>query len=138
LVPLPHPDLPARMIIELLRSGQSVCFRARGRSMWPSIPSGSRIQVSPCPVSELEVGQVAAYERDGRVVVHRIERISPVGLHFAGDSLAMRDGCIVSQQVLGRARVLKRRRLRLRLPSRQELRWLGRALLRRLRPTSRR
>lgn len=125
-------DWSARIIIELLRSGQSVCFRARGRSMWPSIPSGSRVEVCPCPVSELEVGQVAAYEHDGRVVVHRIERITPEGLHFAGDSLARRDGCIASQQVLGRARVLERRRLHLRLPSRQELRWLGRALLRRL------
>jgi hypothetical protein len=132
LAPLPHPALPARMIIGLLRSGQSVCFRARGRSMWPSIPSGSRIEVSPCPVAALEVGQVAAYEREGHVVVHRIERISPEGLHFAGDSLATRDGCIPRQQVLGRARVLERRRLRLRLPSRHELRWLGRALLRRL------
>jgi hypothetical protein len=125
-------DWSTRMIIELLRSGQSVCFRARGRSMWPSIPSGSRIEVRPCPATELNVGQIAAYERRGRVVVHRIERISPEGLHFAGDTLATPDGCISGQHVLGRANVLERRRLHLRLPSWQELRWLWRALRRRL------
>ena len=38
-------DWPARMILELLRSGETVQFRARGRSMWPAIPSGSRIEV---------------------------------------------------------------------------------------------
>lgn len=123
-------DWPARMIIELLRSGQSVSFRARGSSMWPAIPSGSRIEVQPCGVSELEVGQIAAFERAGRVVVHRVESITPEGVRFAGDGLERGDGIVAPEQVLGRARVLERRAIRWRLPRPSELRWLWRRLQR--------
>jgi len=118
------------MIIELLRSGQSVSFRARGSSMWPAIPSGSRIEVQPCGVSELEVGQIAAFERAGRVVVHRVESITPEGVRFAGDGLERGDGIVAPEQVLGRARVLERRAIRWRLPRPSELRWLWRRLQR--------
>ena len=123
---------PARMIIELIRSGQSVQFRARGRSMWPAIPSGSRIEVQPCAASELEVGQLAAFERQGQVVVHRVESISAEGVRFAGDSRERGDGVVAREQVLGRARVLERRGLHWRLPRMREVRWLLRALRRRL------
>jgi hypothetical protein len=125
-------DYPARMIIELLRSGESVRFRARGSSMWPSIPSGSQIEVQPCAVAELEVGQIAAFERAGRVVVHRVESISAEGVRFAGDSLERGDGVIASERVLGRARVLERRGIHWRLPRPNEVRWLWRVLRRRL------
>jgi len=125
-------DYPARLIIELLRSGQSVRFRARGSSMWPAIPSGSRIEVQPCAVSELEVGQLAAFEREGQVVVHRVQSVTPEAVHFLGDSLERGDGCIASERVLGRARVLERRRIHWRLPRRGEVRRLWRVLQRRL------
>lgn len=120
----------ARVIIELLRSGQAVEFRARGRSMWPAIPSGSRVEITPCAPAELEVGELAAFERSGQVVVHRVQRKSGAGIHFAGDSRAAADGCIAAADVLGRARVIARRPLRLRMPNLWHLRWLWRAALR--------
>ncbi|HKO93014.1 MAG TPA: S24/S26 family peptidase [Polyangiaceae bacterium] len=125
-------DWPPRMIVELIRAGESVSFRARGSSMWPAIPSGSQIEVEPCTAAELEVGQIAAFERRGRVVVHRVESIGPEGVRFAGDSRERGDGLIAFDHVLGRARVLERRSIRWRLPRRSELRWLWRVLLRRL------
>jgi len=128
--PLPHTSA-ARVIIELVRSGQSVQFRARGSSMWPTIPSRSRVEVSPCPVSELQVGQIAAFERAGQIVVDRVQRISPEGVFFAGDSRDAGDGCIAPAHVLGRARVVERRELHFRLPGRWHLRWLWRTLVRR-------
>lgn len=129
---MPH-ETSARVIIELLRSGQAVQFLARGRSMWPTIPSGSRVEISPCGASELEVGQIAAFERAGQVVVHRVVKTSAQGVVFAGDSRARADGCIPASQVLGRARVVARRPLRARLPTRWHIRALWRAVLRRLR-----
>ena len=126
-------DYPTRMILELLRSGQSVRFRARGSSMWPAIPSGSQVEVEPCQAAELEVGQIGAFERQGSVVVHRVTSITPEGVHFSGDSRERGDGWIAREQVLGRARVLERRRIRWRLPRRSEVRWLWRVLWRRLR-----
>jgi hypothetical protein len=127
------PISSARVIIELLRSGRSVQFRARGRSMWPAIPSGSRVEIIPCPPAELEVGELAAFERGGEVVVHRVQGRSRAGIQFAGDSRAVGDGCIDTADVLGRARVIERRPLRLRVPSLWHLRWLWRAVPRTLR-----
>jgi len=75
------------MIIELLRSGQSARFIARGGSMWPSVPARSQIEVEPCPAAQLRVGQLAAFERGGQVIVHRVTRVAPEGLHFQGDNL---------------------------------------------------
>jgi hypothetical protein len=124
------PISPARVIIELIRSGQSVEFRARGGSMWPAIPSGSRVEVTPCSPDELEVGELGAFERGGEVVVHRVQGSSPEGVFFAGDSRDAGDGCVAPARVLGRARVIARRRLRLRLPGLWHLRSLWRALLR--------
>jgi hypothetical protein len=132
LSPSPHPDLPARVIIELLRSGETVRFRALGASMWPAIPSGSLLELESCDAAELRVGQVAAFERRGRVVVHRVRGITPLGVRFAGDNLSGDDGCIAFEHVLGRARVLERRAIRWRLPQVRELRWLWRRVVRQI------
>ena len=125
-------DLPARMIIELLRSGQRVAFCARGGSMWPAIPSRSRLEIEPCAAAELRVGDVAAFERDGAVVVHRVTSVTAAGVHFQGDTLEREDGCIGSDNVLGRARVIERRPLHFRLPRPRDIRRALRALRHRL------
>lgn len=122
----------SQMVIALLRSGETVQLHTRGRSMWPAITSRSRIEVCPCPASELAVGDVGAFERGGQVIVHRVAQLSAAGIHFAGDSLRHDDGCIPHQQVLGRVRLLERRSLTLRLPARTDLRRLWRVLRRRL------
>lgn len=126
--------MSARLIIELLRAGQSVRFLARGNSMWPAIPSRSEVEVVPCVQAELEAGQLAAFERAGQVVVHRVLRVGPEGVYFAGDALRRADGCIAAAQLLGRARVVRRRALRWRRPRLVHLRRVVRAGLRRLGP----
>lgn len=123
---------PARMIVELARAGESVRFRARGQSMWPAIPGRSLVELTPCAGKELGVGEIAAFERHGQVVVHRVEGISEHGIHFAGDSLSAKDGCVTFEQVLGRVQVVERRRLRWRWPGLLHLRWFWRSLERRL------
>jgi hypothetical protein len=132
VVPSNADDLSARMIVELLRSGETVQFRARGLSMWPAITSKSRILVQPCPPSELRVGQIAAFERNGRVVVHRVERVSHAGVHFAGDTLERGDGYIANENVLGRATILERRPLIWQLPRWAHARLIWNVLRRRL------
>jgi hypothetical protein len=130
------------VIIELLRTGQRARFIAQGGSMWPSVPSRSQIEVEPCPAAQLRVGEIAAFERQGRVVVHRVARITPDGLHFQGDNLDHPDGVVASTQVLGRARVVARRPWRTRWPQPGEFthavralwRWLSPRLSRRARP----
>jgi len=125
-------DWSSQMVIALLRSGEPVQLHTRGRSMWPLIPSHSRVEVQPCAATELRAGEVAAFERCGKVIVHRVRKLSSGGVYFAGDSLRRGDGCIPHEQVLGRVRLLKRRPLNLRLPRRSDARKLWWLLTRRL------
>jgi len=128
---LPAPDRATRLLVELLRAGETVRFRALGCSMWPAIPSRSLLEVRPSESEALAVGQLAAFERDGRVVVHRVTAIGLQHVELAGDALASGDGKIPRARVLGRAHVLSRRRLRLRWPELEHVRLLLGALVRR-------
>jgi hypothetical protein len=125
------PDRTARVIIELLRSGQTVRFRARGHSMWPSIPSRSEIEVRPHEAAALRVGQIGAFERDGRVVVHRVRAVAAGHIEFAGDALERGDAPVERARVLGKAIVLRRRPLRWQLPRLEHARLICRAFCRR-------
>jgi hypothetical protein len=127
----PAPDRATRLLLELLRAGETVRFRALGCSMWPAIPSRSLLEVRPSEGGALAAGQLAAFERDGRVVVHRVTAIGREHVELGGDALARGDGKIPRARVLGRAHVLSRRRLRLRWPELQHVRLLLGALLRR-------
>ncbi|MET0413675.1 MAG: S26 family signal peptidase [Polyangiaceae bacterium] len=114
------PDWSAALIIELLRAGKPARFRARGGSMWPRIPGGSLIEVTPGVPRA--AGELVAFERAGRVVIHRVLQITAAGVVAQGDALERADGVIVHERVLGRAQVIERRRLRWRAPSVSELR----------------
>lgn len=130
-------DWATRIILELLRSGETVRFHVRGNSMWPIIPSRSRVEVRPSEAADIKVGQIAAFERHGRVVVHRVRGVTAECVEFAGDALEKGDGSIPRERVLGRAHVLRRRPLELRLPKPRHLRILVRALSRRFTLASR-
>ena len=130
----PAPDRATRLLIELLRAGETVRFRALGCSMWPAIPSRSLLEVRPSEGGALAAGQLAAFERDGRVVVHRVTAVGSEHVELRGDALERGDGKIPRACVLGRAHVLLRRPLRLRLPDLRHLRLVLGALARRWAP----
>jgi len=100
--------------------------------MWPAIPSGSLIEVTPCDVVELARGDIAAYERAGRVVVHRVREVQLGGVAFAADALSHADALVATSAVLGKARVVEARALTYRLPNAAEAVVLGRSLTRAL------
>lgn len=128
----PEPDRPTRLLLALLRDGQQVRFRALGCSMWPAIPSRSLLEVRPSEAGALRAGQLAAYEREGRLVVHRVSAVGDGHIVLGGDALERSDGNIPRSRVLGRAHVLSRRPLRLQLPRLRHVRIVLRSLLRRL------
>ncbi|HVZ31246.1 MAG TPA: hypothetical protein VG963_02415 [Polyangiaceae bacterium] len=123
---MPASDWSCRALIALARSGERVRFRALGRSMGRAIPSRSLVEISPCTGSELAVGQIAAFERGGRVVVHRVAALKPGAVQFASDAQGLGDGWVAFENVLGRAHVVER--------PRRGLRAASLALLRRLLP----
>jgi peptidase S24-like protein len=124
------PDWSAALIMELLRAGETARFRARGGSMWPLVPGGSLVEVTPAVPRS--AGELVAFERDGRVVIHRVRQITEQGIVAQGDALERSDGVIAHARVLGTAHVLERRRLRWRLPSVRELRVVVRTLRQRI------
>jgi hypothetical protein len=100
--------------------------------MWPSIPSGSLIEVIPCKVDALVHGDIAAYERAGRVVVHRVRDVHAGGVAFTADALSQVDALVSPAAVLGKAHLVEARALTYRLPTAGEALVLGRALWRRM------
>jgi hypothetical protein len=104
--------LIARTLLLQLREGQEVEFVATGQSMWPFVTAGSVIRVTPGRA--LVVGELGAFERGGRLVIHRVHRIDADAVLFRGDRHD--DERVVWERVLGTARVVRRRALRLRAP----------------------
>ena len=111
-----RPQPAQRLLLDLVRDGRSVRYVARGDSMWPTITSGSVMEIAPCSPATLRAGELAAFERDGWVVVHRVVRVADGHVRFVGDALERGDGDVPFDRVLGRARVIERRPLRLRVP----------------------
>ncbi|MFH0903225.1 MAG: hypothetical protein V2A73_21560 [Pseudomonadota bacterium] len=74
------------------------------------------VEVIPCAPHELRPGDVAAFERNGLLVLHRVIRSSGSAVRLCGDSNLCSDGEIPWSRVLGRGRVIHRRPLELRLP----------------------
>jgi hypothetical protein len=92
--------------------------------MWPAVRDGALVEVEPVPAAELVVGDLAAFVRAGAVVVHRVAGVHAEGLLLTGDACRKSDGVILERDILGRARVLEQRALRLRTPTRRQVRLL--------------
>ncbi|RMH36650.1 MAG: hypothetical protein D6689_22125 [Deltaproteobacteria bacterium] len=93
-----------------------ISLRVRGSSMWPAVRDGSVVEIRPCSVDELRLGDLVAFERTGCLVVHRLVDRRGGRLRFAGDAVIGDDGWFEPGAVLGRVRVLSRPPVRWRVP----------------------
>jgi signal peptidase I len=92
---------------ELLRSGQSIRFRAPGRSMYPTIKEDETITVQPVAPSVIKMGEIILYLLEGVVIAHRVVRIEQGedgGSRFIarGDASGVADEPVEPAQVLGK------------------------------------
>jgi signal peptidase len=92
---------------ELLRSGQSIRFRAPGRSMYPTIKEDETITVQPVAPSAIKMGDIILYRLEGVVIAHRVVRIErgeDGGSRFIarGDASGVPDEPVEPAQVLGK------------------------------------
>ncbi len=101
-------DLPALVLIDALRAGRTARFTVRGGSMWPAVRDGARVEVTPCTSDALRPGELAAFARDGKIIVHRVVKRTDAGFAFRGDALAGDDPPVSPDAVLGHARVIER------------------------------
>ncbi len=87
------PDLRAAVDLarELLARGQSVRYRARGRSMWPTILDGDRLTLAPL-VDAIRLGDVVFLPTDDFGLAHRV--VARVGDRYClkGDARIRPDG----------------------------------------------
>jgi hypothetical protein len=91
---------------EIVRTFGEVRLRVFGTSMVPSILPGDLISVQRTGLSEISLGEIAVYLRDGRLFAHRV--VARVGGHddprlvTRGDRLSHHDPPISSSELLGR------------------------------------
>ena len=119
-----------------LRADGSACFRVFGASMFPWIRSGDLVFVRRFAREQAAPGDVIAFERDGRLFVHRVVRgaVSPSsvrgrtssGLITKGDALDREDAPVSREEFLGRVIRIHRGKRHIDMES------LGRVLLGRL------
>ena len=60
------------LFVEALRQGQRQWFRVSSGSMMPLLRIGDAIAIEPAPAREIRVGEIAAFETEDGLVIHRI------------------------------------------------------------------
>jgi signal peptidase I len=104
----------AAAIARRIRTRGSACVRVFGASMFPWIRSGDLVFVRRCDFVRVRSGQVIAFEREGRLIVHRVLRAAsapaPGAIIAKGDSLDHADAPVQCAEFLGRVTRLHRRR----------------------------
>ena len=102
---------------ELLERGERLSLRVNGSSMLPSLFPGDLLTFRRCAPSEIVVGDIVLFLREGRCFVHRVaERMAVDGdsrLRTRGDALAACDAPVGENEVLGRLARVERRGRRL-------------------------
>jgi len=74
LIHAPAPGLGTVVAIERLRAGRSTSLLIEGISMEPLLVAGQTVRIEPCRPEELRLGDLVAFERDQRVILHRVLR----------------------------------------------------------------
>jgi phage repressor protein C with HTH and peptisase S24 domain len=92
---------------DLLRRGQSIRFRAPGRSMQPTIRDGEVITVEPVSLADVKRGDIILYRSHMGVTAHRVTRIQKKDgtadlMILRGDAPGSPDELVLPRQVLGK------------------------------------
>ena len=96
-----NPDF-ARAVQETLQRRGRAVVRVGGRSMYPILRNGARVEVQPVAYDELQSGDLIVFT-DGRgIVCHRLIRRSRRLCYLKGDTNLWMDAPVVWSQILGR------------------------------------
>lgn len=76
---LPRQDVArataiASLYIEALRAGETLWFQVVSGSMAPTLNIGDRVRIEPAAARDIHIGEIAAFETDQGLVIHRIVR----------------------------------------------------------------
>ena len=85
---------------ELIAAGNEICIPVKGTSMMPFLENERDSVYAKKPVFPLKKGDIAFFENDfGRVIMHRIHRITPDGYYFCGDAMNTPEGPVSEAQI---------------------------------------
>lgn len=91
---------------DVLAAGHTARFRASGDSMYPAIRSGDYLEIAPCDVSQLRLGDIILATTERGLTAHRIVRIREAEgrtrITMRGDNALRSDPSVVSEDVVGR------------------------------------
>ncbi len=97
------------VVRDVLGAGHAVRFRAKGDSMHPSIRCGDFVQVAPCAIESLRIGEIVLTDRRRGLTAHRIVRVVAKGSFITrGDNAGGNDEPVGADAVLGRIVVVER------------------------------
>ena len=118
-------EVIAGLYREALRKGQPLWFRVSSGSMHPLLRVGEEVYIEPATGSDLQVGEIAAFESGAGLVIHRIvqRRSDRDGIQLVEMSdTQLRAGPVESAAVIGRVVAIGRskRRIELRRPIAQK------------------
>jgi len=112
LGPFDDSDL-LKLCREVLEKGGTFQFRALGGSMFPFIRPGDLLTTKAVDPTDLSIGEVLLYQREGRSFVHRLIKQKIInGTHLFithGDHLPFSDPAIPGSQILGKVICIERK-----------------------------
>jgi hypothetical protein len=86
-------------------------FILRGRSMHPTLPEGTPLEVEPAKPDQIEPGELIAFRRNGKVIVHRLLdkfRLGQNWILMERPDAGRKTTLVRSHELIGRARVPSR------------------------------
>jgi signal peptidase I len=105
-------DLKLGLAVEALRTCGTVCLKARGTSMLPSIWPGDVLTIGSVAGDQLAAGDIVWFMRYGRCFIHRLVTRDPVNNRNCfvtrGDAMPQNDPPVAAADLLGRVIRIRR------------------------------
>jgi hypothetical protein len=103
--------LATAVVAARLRAGHSASLRVSGRSMYPFLAPGQEVLLEPRAAGALRPGELVAFARAGRVILHRVLSVCPdTGQIIEKGDNARQASVVETHEILGRATAVLARR----------------------------
>ena len=104
-------QLATAVVAARLRAGHSTSLRVSGRSMYPFLAPGQEVLLEPCASVAFRPGELIAFARAGRVILHRVLSVHPDTSQVIEKGDNVRQASVVEKhEILGRAAAVLGRR----------------------------
>jgi signal peptidase I len=92
----------AEVVTKALRCRGRTIVRVHGRSMYPTLHNGARLEVQPVTFDELRRGDLVVFNNGNGIICHRLIRKACRLCYLKGDTNLFTDPPVIWAQVLGR------------------------------------